>query len=341
MRGTSRSLAVGLTLILILAIGLSAEAASKVRIATSTWVGYGPMWLAKALGYYEKEGLDVELTKIEDNPGRFAALASGNVDILGIGGGAAISFWKPELPVKVVMSPAGSYGGDGIVVAGEINKLEDLKGKRIGASMFSSMHIAFLELVKRKGMKPEDFRVVNMKASDMGAAFITGKLDAAITWEPWLTKAVQERPGAKILIDSSNPESPPLAGDALVVRADFVKNRPEDVEKVLRAIFKATEFSRKNPDQANPTMANLMGGWLKDPKVYGELAAKSVPRDLADNYYFFTTGLRSGNRVLPSIFDALGVYTRILLEQGELKEPPPLEQIIDSTFVKKIYKTGL
>ncbi len=71
----------------LLCCGLAATAAfggaAKVRVAFATWVGYGPLYIARDKGFFEKQGLDVELTIIDDESQYAAAMASGNIDALG------------------------------------------------------------------------------------------------------------------------------------------------------------------------------------------------------------------------------------------------------------------
>jgi NitT/TauT family transport system substrate-binding protein len=56
-------------------------AAEPLKVAHSTWVGYGPLYIAKEKGFFDEEGLDVELIVMEDPKVRFPALAAGQIDV--------------------------------------------------------------------------------------------------------------------------------------------------------------------------------------------------------------------------------------------------------------------
>jgi len=81
-----RRLVLSTALILTAAIfGMSAPgtaSAESFKLAFSTWVGYGPFYIAKDKGYFKDEGVDVELVKMEDPKLRFTALLAGRIDML-------------------------------------------------------------------------------------------------------------------------------------------------------------------------------------------------------------------------------------------------------------------
>ena len=64
-----------------LALGLAWPAgAGTLRLAHSTWVGYGPFYIARDKGFFKEEGVDVDLTIMEDTPAKMGALQAGQID---------------------------------------------------------------------------------------------------------------------------------------------------------------------------------------------------------------------------------------------------------------------
>lgn len=88
-----------------------------------------------------------------------------------------------------------SYGGDGIIASGEIQSVKDLEGKTVGLDKASTSYFFFLAVLNKYGVDESKIEIQEMTSGDAGAAFVAGKLDAAVTWEPWLTQASQ-REGA-------------------------------------------------------------------------------------------------------------------------------------------------
>ncbi|HCT65501.1 MAG TPA: hypothetical protein DIC60_09610 [Lachnospiraceae bacterium] len=86
-------------------------------------------------------------------------------------------------------------------------------------------------------------------------------MDAAVTWEPWLSRA-PEREGGYVIATSK--EYPKTIVDVMAVRSDFAENNPNVVKAFKEAWYKAVAFSEENPDEANQIMADGIGLELQD-----------------------------------------------------------------------------
>ena len=105
-------------------------------------------------------------------------------------------------------------------------------------------------------MKLSDLKTIDMKAGDAGSAFVAGKIDAAVTWEPWLSKA-RETPFGNVLLASD--KTPGIIVDSLAFKPDFLKKRGEDVKKIVAAWNEAVKFAADNPQEADAIMAKFTG----------------------------------------------------------------------------------
>ena len=105
-------------------------------------------------------------------------------------------------------------------------------------------------------MKMSDIKPVVMDADQAGAAFASGKIDAAVTWEPWLSKAKEVGRG-QVLADSRT--HPGLIADVLFMREDVIASRSQEVEGVIKAWYKAIDFVSTNPDEAKAIMSKAFG----------------------------------------------------------------------------------
>ena len=68
--------------------------------------------------------------------------------------------------------------------------------------------------LEKAGLTEKDIQLVNMNPDDAGAAFAAGKIDVAVTWEPWITKASGDKKGHVIF---SSKETPNLILDVLAI----------------------------------------------------------------------------------------------------------------------------
>lgn len=256
-----------------------------VTVAHATWVGYGPLHIAKELGYFKDLGLDVNLTIIEDEAQYAAALASGNIDGLGNVIDREVIHFAKGTPEVVVFAMDESTGGDGVVAAGGINAVADLKGKTVALDKSSTSYFFFLSILDKHGVKEDELTIQEMGASDAGAAFVAGKVDAAVTWEPWLTNAGQ-REGGHVLVSSK--DMPGTIVDVFVMNADFVAKHPEVPTKMTMAWFKAVDWYRANAGEGNAIMGKAMG---LSAEEMADMASGVTFKGKAENLAFIKPGL--------------------------------------------------
>ena len=274
-------------------LGLSAPASAnqELTIAHSTWVGYGPLYIARDKGFFEEEGLDVELVVMEDVKTRMPALAAGRIDVAVTTIDTVLAFYSPEHPLSYLFALDDSRGGDGIVAGKDIKTIADLKGKSIAFTEGSVSQFFLSVLLKDAGMKLSDVNALNMSAGDAGAAFVAQKVDAAVTWEPWLTRGKDTDHG-HVLVDSTT--TPGLITDIMVTTNDMLeKNRPA-MEGLYRAWSKAIAWQKDNVEEADEIMAKGVGGWLEDPAVFAETRAGIVFYDDAMNKTFMDPANEGG-----------------------------------------------
>ncbi len=93
------------------------------------------------------------------------------------------------------------------------------------------------------------------------------EVDAAVTWEPWLTEGTSVGHG-HLLADSS--DHPGLIADCLTTTVDKFRRRKAEFQAVARAWASAVDYVEADPDEAIEIMARKVGGGLKDPAVFAE-----------------------------------------------------------------------
>ena len=275
------------TLLPVLSLALFAAgpaATEPLKVAHSTWVGYGPFYIAQELGFFEDEGLDVELVLMEDVKTRMPALAAGRVDAAATTVDAVLNFYSARQPFRYLFAVDDSRGGDGIVADRSIRTVAALKGKRVAFSEGSVSQFYLGVLLKEAGLSLTDIEPVNMTAGDAGAAFVAGRVDAAVTWEPWLTHGNRAEHG-HVLVDSST--SPGLITDVIVTTEERLKSRTAELQAFYRAWVRAVEWQKTNEREADGIMARGVGGWLNEADVFRETRSGVAYYDDAMNRSFF------------------------------------------------------
>lgn len=255
-----------------LAAGATTAQAGTLSIGHTTWVGYGTLYLARDLGYFKEQGLEVELTTIEEAAMYMAAQASGQLSGSASTIDEVLKYRSKEFCFKAVAALDESAGGDGVLVGNDVSSLSDLKGKSVAVNEGSVSQFWLSYLLKQKGMSMADLDIQNMTADDAATAFIAGRIPAAVTWEPHLSMVRAKKQG-KVLIDSS--ETPGVIVDVVALSCDVIDKQPDDVKALVSGLYKAVEYTKAHPAEAYKIMAKGVGGYLSDPAELAE-AAKGV-----------------------------------------------------------------
>jgi NitT/TauT family transport system substrate-binding protein len=293
---------------------------SAIRIGHSNWIGFGPLYIAQSKGFYKDAGVDVELSLIENMSDTLVAIAAGRMDGIANTIDAMILANSNGLNLRAVVALDESAGGDGIVAKKEIESVEQLRGKKIGVQIGSISQFLLAKALDRAGMKLSDVEVIDMRSGDAGAAFVAGQLDAAVTWQPWLSRA-KDVPFGKVLVDSR--EFPGVIVDALGFREDVVKADDRFVEKFVEAYLKGVEQIKENRDESMEIMAKGLG---MTRKALDESWSDIKVFDKARNQSFFggVAGASEADRLVTDIsnFYVQAELLKKKIEPAEMLSPP-------------------
>lgn len=217
-------------------------------------IGYLPsdhdaaLFVAQAQGEYAAHGIETELVQFNNGGDLMTGMASGEVDI-GYGGiTPVLSAVEKGVPIKVVAG--AQIEGSGIAVSPEsdIDSPEDLAGKSIATPGEASIQYMLLQYyLKDNNMSTDDMNISAMKVAPMNDALNANKIDGMLTYEPYVTMAVEN--GNEMFINSSEilPEHP-----CCVVAASerFIDENPDKLDTIISIHENATEFILENPDEA-------------------------------------------------------------------------------------------
>jgi NitT/TauT family transport system substrate-binding protein len=264
---------------------LSASAATKLVVGHDLWIGYSGVFIAQEKGFFKDAGLEVQL-KPFSNPGEtLPAMIAGQLDIgLTTVQNLVLLNGTSNVAAVTIGLIDASNGADAIVAKDSIKSVAQLKGKKVGATLGEVNHFLLLVGLEKAGLNESDITLTNMSADDAGAAFVAGQLDAAVTWEPWVTKA--KSAGGHTIFTSA--EIPDTIIDCVAVPKASVAAKRANYAAFMGAIDKGVAFLRSSPDESATLIAKYLGasvddvkGMLEGDKIYG----------LADNRMMFgTTG---------------------------------------------------
>jgi NitT/TauT family transport system substrate-binding protein len=308
--------------------GQGAAAPISLKIGYSVWVGYGPLFIARDKKFFEEEGLNVELVKVEDPKDRFTALAGQQLDGLVSTLDTMTLYWRAETPFVAIAGLDDSSGGDGVLVRKDasIASVADLKGKTIGVNVGSVSHFFLTYLLQKNGLSEADVTLVKMKQGDVPAALSAAQVQAGVTWEPHLSKATKDE---NVAILTTSKETPGLIVDVLIMRSDVLKGNKEIGAKLARAWNKAVDYQKANPDDAAKLMQEGLGGFYEKPDdIKADLAGVTL-FDKARNAAFFS-GDGDGTAIGTTKF-AIDLWSKL----GIITTPVKAEDMVDGAYLEK------
>lgn len=315
-KGRRRFLAAGALAPLALA-GACSKLDPLTRVGGILWVGYEPLFLARELGLYDAGTL--RLVEMPSNTSNLTALATGDVEAATLTLDECLLACEGGLDVRAILVFDDSAGADVIMSRPGIERLADLKGKRIGVEENAAGALMLAKLLEAAGLGPGDIVKKRVTGDRQLRAYLENEVDVLVSWEPFATQLQAE--GAHRLFDSSR--FPGLIVDVLVARADALARSPHSFRQLLAGYFQALAFMRSSPGEAFRLMAPRLG--VSPDEVR---AAQQGIRfmDLSANY-----GWLEGPT--PGLVAAADKVARIMAAGGLLKRVPSLERLADARFL--------
>jgi len=262
----------------------------KIMVGGLDKVIYMPAMLAKRLGYFGAEGLDVTLMSEPAGVDATTALVSGDVQ-------GAVGFYDHTLDlqtkhkhVESVVQFAQAPGEVEVVsnkAAGDITSAKDFKGKRLGVTgLGSSTDFLTKYLAVHNGLKVSDFTPI---AAGAGQTFIAamqqGSIQAGMTTDPTVAQILDKGIG-KVLYDMRTPEGSRQAlgglypSSSLYMNTDWVNGHKETVQKLANAFVKTLKWmSTHTPEEIAAKM----------PADYAQGGAKLYAESIKATLPMFTT----------------------------------------------------
>jgi NitT/TauT family transport system substrate-binding protein len=208
------------------------------------------LWLAKDLGFYVREGLDVELTEFQGTPLAIAAMISGDVDVANVSTSEVIRMTATKgQPMRAIHSPdARLYFL--IAAREEFKSVTSLQGRTFAVSRLGSVdHTLSTIALKSLGLNPASLTVVAMGVpSTRAQALVAGRVDAtSISVGTWIT--IQKDPGVRILVDHNTYfENAAVVEKVNAVTAKVMEEKAEQLRRFTGAILKASRHFAENQE---------------------------------------------------------------------------------------------
>lgn len=230
---------------------------STVRMATQPWIGYGAWYVADDQGYFGDNGLKVTQSTFSNDSDLTASFVSGRVDVANVATHSAMRLLQQGLDIKVIMIEDISMTADAILAPKSVATIADLKGKKVAYEAGSTSDLLVNYALQSEGMSLDDIEPVGINASDAGAALISGKVDVAATYEPYITNTLKENPDLNSLYSAG--EQPGLISDVLIASSDYVDGHKKELAALVKSWGQSIDYYNANTDAARTVISKGVG----------------------------------------------------------------------------------
>ncbi|MGW5234304.1 ABC transporter substrate-binding protein [Streptomyces nodosus] len=258
----------------------------KIMVGGLDKVIYLPAMLTQQLGYFDAEGLDVELLSEPAGVQAETALVAGQVQ-------GTVGFYDHTLDlqtkgkqVESVVQFSHAPGEVEIVsnkVAKDITSPKDFKGRKLGVTgLGSSTDFLTKYLAVKNGVQVSEFSPVAVGA---GPTFLSalekGSIDAGMTTDPTVAMALEKKIG-KVLVDMRTPEGSqealggPYPSSSLYMQTDWVNGHKDTVQKLANAFVKTLKWMSTH--SADEIAAKMPADYSQgDKKLYARAIESTLP----------------------------------------------------------------
>ncbi len=213
---------------------------------------------ADQMGYFKEQGITVNLVEFADGPTIIAAMENGSIDIGYIGSGAHKLCINGRAKIFCF---AHCGNGDAVMALKThgIEKAEDLKGKIVGYASGTSSEAILNKTLASAGLTMDDITAMEMDASGIVSAMISGSLDACALWSP-STLAVSTELGDDVvkLADNLSFADQSASVSSWICMSKYADEKSDVLLRYVKALYKAKDY------RADPANAEQISHWIAD-----------------------------------------------------------------------------
>ena len=222
-----------------------------------------PPYLAKDLGYFKEEGLDVEIVSFEGGVGSLRTVMAGSIDLALTSGDPPILARVQGAQLKMVYSTSPRLEAV-MTVQGSIKEVKDLKGKTLGIQEPNGFADLFSRrLLARAGIKPDEVQFISTSTAGRVPALVTGQVDTGVLHVEQAIRAIKRNPNLRNLANFWEM-FPDAFYNVIVAQEKTIKEKPDVLEAFIRAVIKANRYIYKNKKGALDAAAEITGYGIEE-----------------------------------------------------------------------------
>lgn len=292
-------------------------------------VFYAPQYVAIANGFFEEEGLELEITTGQGADKVMTAILAGQSDIGLCGPEAAIYVYNEGKEDYIeVFAQLTQKDGSFLVSKEQTDNFswQDLKGKTVIPGRKGGVPYMTLEYVlKQNGINPQTDLILDdsIKFDLMAGAFSGGNAEYVTLFEP--TASMTQDAGKGYIVASVGEAAGEVPYTAYCAKKSYIKDNSEVIEKFTRATYKGEQWAKEHTARE---IAEKIQEFFPDTTI--ESLENSVQK------YKDIDAWKDNPVLKETAFDKL---QEIMSEAGELTTKAPYDKIVNNSFAEKVSKS--
>ena len=291
-------------------------------------VFYAPQYIAISEGFFEKNGLDIELTTGQGADKVMTAVLSDQCDI---------GFAGPEASIYVYNEGKQDYTEvfaqltkkDGSFLVSKDNETnfswENLKGKTIIPGRKGGVPYMTLEyVIKKNGMNPQTDMVLDdsIKFDLMAGAFTGGEAEYVTLFEP--TASLVEQEGKGYIVASVGEAAGEIPYTAYFAKKSYIEQNEDIVQKFVNSIYEGQKWVKEH---SSKEIAESIASFFPDSDI--ELLEKVIQRYKDIDVWNETPVLES---------QSFELLQTVMQEAGELSQKAPYDKVVNNKYANEAIK---
>lgn len=239
-------------LMLLLMACSGPDANQPLKIGTNVWPGYEPLYLARELGYFDAN--KVQLVEFTSASQVIRAFQNNLVDAAALTLDEVIGLLAAGEEISIILVTDVSDGGDALIGRSQFKTIDQLKSARIGVEHTALGAFFISRLVELTSLDKNEITIVPLEINLHERAFEEKTVDAVVTFDPVRSRLLAS--GGNVLFDSSR--IPGEIVDVMVVKKDKVKSYSKHIDQLLNGWFRALDAMNNNPESSYEILGRRM-----------------------------------------------------------------------------------
>ena len=290
-------------------------------------VFYAPQYVAINNGYFEENGMEIELSTGQGADAVMTAVLSGQCDIGFAGPEASIYVYNEgKEDYTQVFAQMTKRDGSFLVAKEDTDNFswQDLKGKTVIPGRKGGVPYMTLEYVlKKNGINPETDLTLDdsIKFDLMAGAFSSGDAEYVTLFEP--TASLTEKEGKGYVVASVGEASGEIPYTAYFAKKSYIENNEDTIQKFTNAIYKGQQYVKEH---TSTEIAEVIQSFFPDTDI--EQLANAVQSYKDIDAWNETPVLKE---------EAYHRLEEVMTMAGELQEKAPYEKVINNKYAEQVH----